>query len=36
MRYEVFMRYGQKLQSRTISDAELNAMEEEIIYLQPI
>jgi len=30
------MKYVQRLQTKTITDAELNQMEEEIIYFEPI
>lgn len=30
------MKYAQKLQTRTITKEELNIMEDEIIYYQPI
>jgi hypothetical protein len=30
------MKYAQRLQAKSITDAELNQMEEEIIYFEPI
>ena len=30
------MKYVQRIQTKTITDAELNTMEEEIIYFEPL
>lgn len=30
------MKYIQRIQTKTVTDAELNQMEEEIIYFEPI